>query len=327
MANWNDLLNNMSRIALSYTQGITNPVTPAIATISNVSKINIPQVSRYVSTISRPLVSGVSSIGSLSKINIPQTLQRSIPTTSLSIPAGLGMSVVKSVASPLAIGTINISKPALSRINKISNLPRLDIQKSVEIASQIPRNAIMVPGGLAIGAAGSLVSPLIRGEKFIYYEPRTARISTTPPPTFSGLNTTNITNSTVNATALRTQDVLPSISTIPPPIYKPRGDFMSWGTNKWGTATMVGTGKYKNTRVNNQVDYGTLYKTDKGAWYLVTPNGQVIQSGGAGSLSAMPKLQLRKQKYNRTKKSNKKSCGKPNCKSKIKTTKRRGVRK
>ena len=323
MASWNDLLNRMSSIALGYTSGLMNPVAPVVATVMNVPKISIPQTAQYISNISNPLVSGVSSLGRISKINIPQTLQRTINIPTTSISKGLAIGVI----SPIA-------QPALSRINQISNLPRLDVTKSIYQGSQMATSSLMIPGGLAVGSAISLVSPYMRGEKFVYYEPRTNKYEprtnktrTSPSPTFSGLNTTNITNSTVNATALRTQDVLPTISTIQPPIYKPSGSLMSIGQNKWGSASSVGTGYYKNTRVNNQVDYGTLYTTDKGAWYLVTPRGQVIQSGGAGSLSAMPKLQLRKQKYNRTKKASKITYSKTKNKIKINKKKYRGVRK
>lgn len=280
MANWNDLLNRMTSIATSYTSGIINPVTPVIATISNVSKINIPQTLRSVSTISRP---------------------------------------------------------TLSRISEIRNLPQINVIKTFPTIETLPSVALSIPGGLAVGASTALISPVLTWKSYITPSKSTPRIITIP-----GINTTQ--NRTIDTTQLRfgnmtpitnvtntslltTQNTLPTISTIPTKLYKPSGGFMQLGTNKWGTATAVGTGYYKNTRVNNQVDYGTLYKTDKGAWYLVTPRGQVIQSGGVGSLSAMPKPQLRKQKYNRKKNSVKKAYGRIKQKSKIIRKKYRGGRK
>lgn len=303
MASWNDLLNKMSSIAMGYTSGLMNPVTPVVTTISNLPKISIQKTTQGLSSISRPVISGVSS--------------------------------------------------NLSRINSIKTFP---------IIENLTSSALMIPGNFVIGASTSLVRPILTRGDYIKKIAKTPDASTSR----SGLNmiqnrtitpiqnltisksalgslgnVTNKTNTTVwgnitpitntsgyyNTTPLGKQNTLPTLIVTPSTLYKPSGSLMSLGTNKWGSASSVGTGYYKNTRVNNQVDYGTLYTTDKGAWYLVTPRGQVIQSGGAGSLSAMPKLQLRKQKYNRTKKASKIIYSKT--KNKIKTNKKkyRGARK
>jgi hypothetical protein len=59
--------------------------------------------------------------------------------------------------------------------------------------------------------------------------------------------------------------------------------FVLAGPNKWGgNVTVLGTGNITHPLIN-QTDYGTLYKTDKDAWYAITPRGQMPQSGSGGS--------------------------------------------
>lgn len=85
-------------------------------------------------------------------------------------------------------------------------------------------------------------------------------------------------------------------------------NFVAAGANKWGgNVTVLGTGNITHPLIK-QTDYGTLYKTDKGAWYIITPKGQMPQSGSSGS--PIPSIQnkmtsnaslfigARKQMYN-----------------------------
>jgi len=68
--------------------------------------------------------------------------------------------------------------------------------------------------------------------------------------------------------------------------YKPAAgteSFVNAGPNKWGSnPVLVGTGNVTHPLVN-QTDYGSLYQTDKGAWYVITPPGQIPQSGSSGA--------------------------------------------
>lgn len=303
MASWNDLLNKMSSITMGYTSGLMNPVTPVVTTISNLPKISIRKTAQGLSSISRPVISGISS--NLSRIDSIKTFPiiENLPSSALMIPGNFVIGASTSLVRPILTSGDYIKKiktpaaptsvPGLNMIQNrtITPIQNLTISKS------------------ALGSLGN-ITPITN-------------------TTVWGGNITPITNTTgyYNTTPLGKQNALPTLMVTPSILYKPSGSLMSIGQNKWGSATAVGTGFYKNTRVNSQVDYGTLYKTDKGAWYLVTPRGQVIQSGGAGSLSAMPKLQLRKQKYNRTKKASKITYSKTKNKIKINKKKYRGVRK